>query len=1628
MAGIKSCIDKIKSFPKGLKSKLLALNDKFKEQGLDDVDAGTEAVLVIHKELHEELNDLKRQVGQKIDKYKRPKTEEGAIQEKYSKIDKQRAFESAQKEREKEEEIKKAEAQQRQQKESIPQPKNISQKVYDVPLSEIKTNEKEYQGRKNAYSEKSAKKVAEQFDPNKFDPIVVYKHPDGNTYVLSGHSRFAGMKMRNAETVPARYFEGTPEEAIDFAQNSNKLGDLQTDLENANYYRGKIQKGVTRGEILKEAKENEQRGSAQRVVDFAYLNPEGKAYDAVSRLEESEGDSGKIVQNVAQKIGRLRSFNDHLTDAHENELFDYFMKEGPPTDLEIADDKFYVNKSINSVKIDPSEPLNLSKFTQKSQERIDWENQRDEYESEIKRIKKLITPDKTTGWTPLKENVINRIKKGNTTEAINEAESNFNNNKDGIKDTYNRLLDTNKQDLKTFQDKLAKHLLKEQSVLEGERNQGQLFEPKPKYNQSTINFENEEVQIESVSDKDLSGPNSISEAEVKTFQTIKGVWQEFKHLSFSGKEKVKNHADVAYIMRLLEDKNVEHAFAVHVDKDGNSFIQFLSIGGISGTVIDGRVLLSGVNEFSSKKVYLVHNHPSGNLNPSDQDITLSKSFYEGLAKIGVSAQHVIMNGLTGEYALIDSDLSVSKQKRESSIKDEKQLKVHQLGMKQTLSEPIAKVKDAESAARAIQSLQYSALPKHGALILDSSNSVVGNSVLSSFSMDDVGKAVSVNPTAVAVILYGNQSIKAAISDISKTDSGLNRLSIKVLDYIAVSPSPDITESYESAANIGLLADTQEKYSTNIVSEPKSSKKQPLTDKQKKIKQLYEAIKDIEDVSAVPYEDMVDAYNYVITDPEFSRTETGKGSKKEFVKRMGMNFFQRYSDKLKTDPKFSKEGAAKTDIKGYETMMKHISHFSAVFPELRGLYELFSTAAFNKATESAEKRHTNLVLAKAVIKDAHKRMGLGERAVDFVKNLLGNRNYKYFDFLEGKDGNFITVSEAEKKGYSKAQIEYLKFARNVVAARAKVVDNLKDNWDNDIQLLKNDKRFFENLSTENAVTAFSALLGNTWNINNTRIKFTNPATGKEQEAEYEQVEKIISKYAEKGILQKAKALVLIAKYNMRAKAQLATNVNVDEKGSENVLNPIRSGDFSISQTGRLTSKFDKPRDPKRPYSKDFFSAINEYIDDTEHIQHFQPLVPIIAAIEHINTRRITDSEGNLLHDIKPNVAEWLKEWYDMKITKKKAKTVLGKFDAPVLGEYLRLFRYMASASMMMGNVEAQTRNVIQGVYNQWRKEAGKDVAIGFGRFFGGKPSDRKLNIGYGVGTLNPYAIELIKKFKIVSTDIDSNPIRTAGGAISALGYAGTKWGEFLVQGTHWLGLLDEKDYNSFEWKKNKFGVDELVFKPGVDQEAIKRKFLDARTRVSDVQGKYSAEDARNIQNNELGKSIMQFRVWLPDWWRIRFSKDAGSWRNMILSDSKKMREAIAKDGVIKAFWNDKNFMSNLKEVAMIVFLTSLLYTDDEDEEKSLAAEQGQKVLSEMIGVVDFEQQKVLLEKPIASVGVVTRLLDAFDHLIMLEADDFYKKDSKYGKEGDPKIIGDIKSVTPGKKFFDTADEFSEDENE
>jgi len=54
----------------------------------------------------------------------------------------------------------------------------------------------------------------------------------------------------------------------------------------------------------------------------------------------------------------------------------------------------------------------------------------------------------------------------------------------------------------------------------------------------------------------------------------------------------------------------------------------LSQGGLSGTVTDVRIVMKKAIEYLASGIIICHNHPSGNLNPSDSDNKITQKIKE----------------------------------------------------------------------------------------------------------------------------------------------------------------------------------------------------------------------------------------------------------------------------------------------------------------------------------------------------------------------------------------------------------------------------------------------------------------------------------------------------------------------------------------------------------------------------------------------------------------------------------------------------------------------------------------------------------------------------------------------------------------------------------------------------------------------------------------------------------------------------------------------------------------------------------------------------------------------------------------------------------------------------------------
>ncbi len=128
------------------------------------------------------------------------------------------------------------------------------------------------------------------------------------------------------------------------------------------------------------------------------------------------------------------------------------------------------------------------------------------------------------------------------------------------------------------------------------------------------------------------------------------------------KEKISKASDAAlFFKNMLQHKTVEQ-FVVMFLNTANNVICYetISIGGISGTVVDTRIILQKAIENKASKIILCHNHPSGNLNPSlaDRQVTNQITQAAKLHNIDI-LDHLIVSE-EGYYSLVDEEKVLDK--------------------------------------------------------------------------------------------------------------------------------------------------------------------------------------------------------------------------------------------------------------------------------------------------------------------------------------------------------------------------------------------------------------------------------------------------------------------------------------------------------------------------------------------------------------------------------------------------------------------------------------------------------------------------------------------------------------------------------------------------------------------------------------------------------------------------------------------------------------------------------------------------------------------------------------------------------------------------------------------------------
>jgi len=122
--------------------------------------------------------------------------------------------------------------------------------------------------------------------------------------------------------------------------------------------------------------------------------------------------------------------------------------------------------------------------------------------------------------------------------------------------------------------------------------------------------------------------------------------------------KVTSSAIIYEKLSFLEGYAHEEFWVIYLRRNNTIIkMQQASKGGITGTVVDIRLILKDAILNKASAIILAHNHPSGELTPSQQDKEITQKIKQGAKIMEIAVlDHVIISGTGGYFSFCDEGI------------------------------------------------------------------------------------------------------------------------------------------------------------------------------------------------------------------------------------------------------------------------------------------------------------------------------------------------------------------------------------------------------------------------------------------------------------------------------------------------------------------------------------------------------------------------------------------------------------------------------------------------------------------------------------------------------------------------------------------------------------------------------------------------------------------------------------------------------------------------------------------------------------------------------------------------------------------------------------------------------------
>jgi len=163
------------------------------------------------------------------------------------------------------------------------------------------------------------------------------------------------------------------------------------------------------------------------------------------------------------------------------------------------------------------------------------------------------------------------------------------------------------------------------------------------------------IELSKLGVKDLMKFKGVGEAKAISIIAALELGKRRRGAEALEKKKITSSHDVfEYFSGILGDSNYE-AFYILLLNRANKVIReiMISEGGFSGTVADPKKIFKIALEYNASGVILCHNHPSGNIQPSDADVKLTKKLRSAGEMLDLPVIDHIIIGEENYYSFAD---------------------------------------------------------------------------------------------------------------------------------------------------------------------------------------------------------------------------------------------------------------------------------------------------------------------------------------------------------------------------------------------------------------------------------------------------------------------------------------------------------------------------------------------------------------------------------------------------------------------------------------------------------------------------------------------------------------------------------------------------------------------------------------------------------------------------------------------------------------------------------------------------------------------------------------------------------------------------------------------------------------